>query len=228
MKLTWMLHIHTALPRALVALSHNGVLTHFLLNNEQREHTAFLHEAIDQLLKKADLKPGDIQVVGVTSGPGSYSGIRVGLSAAKGFCFALKIPLVTFNTLEALAVSFYQQYPDEEGAVCPMIDARRMEVFTAVYDKELHDLLVPSALVLESSSIEFFSSYNISAFIGSGSQKFSGNFVNSPPLFERQVNITPQSLVTLTNHRYDLKAFDKVSSADALYLKSVYFASKQG
>lgn len=223
----WMLHIHTALPKAIVALSQDGVLIDFLTNDEQREHTSFLHIAIDGLLNKAHLKPKDIQAVGVVSGPGSYSGIRVGLSAAKGLCYALKIPLITFNTLEALAVSFYQQFPDEDGAICPMIDARRMVVFTAVYDKKLRALLVPSALELQTSSRGLFSTYNIAAFFGSGSQKFSGIFENSPQLFERQVDISPQSLVTLTTYKYDAKAFEDVSAADATYLKAVYFASKQ-
>lgn len=222
----WMLHINTALPKAIVVLSNDGAVVDFLINDEQREHTAFLHVAIDQLLKNADLKPGDIKVVGVTSGPGSYSGIRVGLSAAKGLCYALKIPLVTFNTLEALVVSFYQKFPEEEGRVCPMVDARRMEVFTAVYDKRLHPLLVPAALELQPSSIQMVSSYKIAALFGSGSQKFSGIFSNSPQLFERQVDISPQSLVTLTTLKHNAKDFEDVSAADATYLKAVYFASK--
>ena len=223
----WMLHIHTALPKAIVALSNDGAVVHFLINDEQREHTSFLHVAIDQLLNKADLKPADLQAVGVTSGPGSYSGIRVGLSAAKGLCYALKIPLVTFNTLEALAVSFYQQFPEEDDAICPMIDARRMEVFTAVYDKKIRALLIPTALELQTSSIELFSAYNIAAFFGSGSAKLSGFLPNNPKIFERQVDISPQSLVTLTTQKYGARAFEDVSAADAVYLKAVYFASKQ-
>ncbi|MEO5501274.1 MAG: tRNA (adenosine(37)-N6)-threonylcarbamoyltransferase complex dimerization subunit type 1 TsaB [Ginsengibacter sp.] len=222
----WMLLIHTALPRAIVALSNGDEAAHFLINDEQREHTAFLHVAIDELLKKADIKPGDIKVVGVSSGPGSYSGIRVGLSAAKGLCYALKIPLVTFNTLEALAVSFYQKFPKEEGIICPMIDARRMEVFTAVYNKNLSPLLIPTALELKTSTTDLFSVYNIDAFFGSGSQKFSGFFTTNPKIFERQVDISPQSLVTITNQKYKAKEFEDVSAADAMYLKAVYFAGK--
>ncbi len=223
----WMLHIHTALPKAVVALSNDGVVVHFLINDEQWEHTAFLHVAIDQLLKEADLKPADIQAVGVTSGPGSYSGIRVGLSAAKGLCYALKIPLLTFNTLEALAVSFYQQFPEEDGAICPMIDARRMEVFTAVYDRNLKPLLQPNSIELQSAPIDYFSPYNIAAFFGSGSEKFSAIFQNNDKLFERQVDITPESLVLLTTQKFKARDFEDASNANALYLKPVYFASKK-
>lgn len=222
----WMLHLHTTLPKAIVAISCDGKLIHFLANEEQREHSAFLHVAIDQLLKIADIKPGDIQTVGVTSGPGSYSGIRVGLSAAKGFCYALKIPLITFNTLEALSVSFYQQFPEEQGAVCPMIDARRMEVFTAVYDKAQKLLLKPCALEIDEDSYSKIVGYGISAFVGSGSPKVWEMFPENIQLFNRQIGVLPQSLVLLTSQKYDLKNFEDVSNADALYLKPVYFAPK--
>ena len=222
----WMLHIHTTLPKAIVAISCDGQLMHFLSNEEQREHSAFLHEGIDQLLKMANLKPGNIKTVGITSGPGSYSGIRVGLSAAKGFCYALKIPLVTFNTLEALSVSFYEQFPGETGAVCPMIDARRMEVFTAVYDKTQKLLFEPCALEIDVSSYKSLVEQGVCAFVGSGSLKVSNMFSENPQLFERQVDITPESLVRLTNQKYQLKQFEDVSGADALYLKAVHFTTK--
>ncbi len=222
----WMLHIHTTLPKAIVAISCDGKLIHFLINEEQKEHSAFLHEAIEQLLKMADLKPVDIKTVGITSGPGSYSGIRVGLSAAKGFCYALKIPLVTFNTLEALGISFYELFPGETGAVCPMIDARRMEVFTAIYDKSQKLLFEPCALEIDAISYKSLVGYGVSAFVGSGSPKVSNLFSENPQLFERQVDITPQSLVILTNKKYQLKQFEDVSGADAVYLKAVHFATK--
>lgn len=223
----WMLHIHTALPSAIVALSREGVLVDFLSNDEQREHTSFLHIAIDKLLRKAHLKPKDLKTVGVVTGPGSYSGIRVGLSAAKGLCYALNIPLVTFNSLEALTQSFYQCYPTESGVICPMIDARRMEVFTAVYDRDLTPLLQPNSLELQASTIDYFSPFNMAAVFGSGSEKFSTIFQNNDKLFERQVDITPESLVSLTTQKYNTRDFEDVSNANALYLKPVYFASKK-
>ena len=222
----WMLHIHTTLPTAIVALSCDGILIHSLSNDEQREHSAFLHDAIDQLIKMAEIKPGDIQTVGVTSGPGSYSGIRVGLSAAKGFCYALNIPLITFNTLEALSVSFYQQFPEEQGAVCAMIDARRMEVFTAVYNKAQEILFKPCALEINAVSFTTLLDSGISAFVGSGAPKVFEMFPEETMLFERRTDVLPQSLVLLTTQKYNLKIFEDVSNADALYLKPVYFAPK--
>lgn len=223
----WMLHIHTTLPRAIVALSCDGTLIHFLSNEEQQEHASFLHEAINQLLNTSGLSPKEIKVVGATSGPGSYSGIRVGLSAAKGLCYGLKIPLVTFNTLDALAYSFYEQFPDEAGVVCPMIDARRMEVFTAIYGHGQNLLLDACALEIDADSYNSLIAYGVSAFIGSGAPKVFNMFQKDAPLFEKQVEISPQSLVALTNQKYQLKKFDDVTASDAIYLKPVYFAAKK-
>jgi tRNA threonylcarbamoyladenosine biosynthesis protein TsaB len=107
-----------------------------------------------------------------------------------------------------------------------MIDARRMEVFTAVYDKTQKLLFEPCALEIDPNSYKKLVGYGVSAFVGSGSLKVSNMFSENPQLFERQVDITPESLVRLTNQKYQLKQFEDVSGADALYLKAVHFPTK--
>ena len=102
-------------------------------NKIAKEHASWLHLAIGRILSEAKITVRDLEAVAVVSGPGSYTGLRVGMAAAKGFCYALKIPLITQNTLRVMAESMIPFALEKQALICPMIDARRDEVFTAVY-----------------------------------------------------------------------------------------------
>ena len=104
----------------------------FALNSNQQDHASWLHMAVKKVISDAGLGVKDLEAIAVTIGPGSYTGLRVGLSAAKGLCFALDIPLIAINTLDVMA---HASKSEEADFYCPVIDARRMEVFTAVYNK---------------------------------------------------------------------------------------------
>jgi len=112
----------------------------------------------------------DIDAIAVTNGPGSYTGLRVGLSSAKGLCFALNKPLILLNTLEVMALASIEQ-PENSTLFCPMIDARRMEVFTALYDRNLSVVIAPCAMVLDNQSFIDKLANNKIVFSGSGSSK---------------------------------------------------------
>src|SRR6202012_2014530 len=96
-----------------------------------------------------------LQAVAVTAGPGSYTGLRVGMAAAKGFCYALAIPLITENTLKVMAFAAREQLADID-LLCPMIDARRMEVFTALYQNDLSLVLSSTAMIIDDNSFAYF------------------------------------------------------------------------
>ena len=102
-------------------------------NKIAKEHASWLHLSIGRILSEAKITVRDLEAVAVVSGPGSYTGLRVGMAAAKGFCYALKIPLITQNTLRVMAESMIPFALEKQALICPMIDARRDEVFTAVY-----------------------------------------------------------------------------------------------
>ena len=102
-------------------------------STEPNAHSSQLTPFITQLLEECDLHPADIGAVCVSAGPGSYTGLRIGVSTAKGFCYALGIPLLSVPTLQGMATHYLAQHPDYRGLVCPMIDARRMECYTAFY-----------------------------------------------------------------------------------------------
>jgi tRNA threonylcarbamoyladenosine biosynthesis protein TsaB len=111
----------------------------------------------------------DLDVIGITAGPGSYTGLRVGMATAKGLCYALQIPLIAVNTLEAMASMALEE---DAELICPMIDARRMEVFTAVYDKNLVPVLSPCAMILNKNTFAgLFEEKKIIIF-GNGNKKF--------------------------------------------------------
>lgn len=122
-----LLNIDTATPYASVCISNGTEVLAFADNANQKEHAAFLHAAVQSLLMESGLTVNDLDGVAVTSGPGSYTGLRVGMSAAKGFCYALKIPMITVDTLKVMAAAAIKHVVVQEEAevlYCPMIDAR--------------------------------------------------------------------------------------------------------
>ncbi|MEO7306266.1 MAG: tRNA (adenosine(37)-N6)-threonylcarbamoyltransferase complex dimerization subunit type 1 TsaB, partial [Ferruginibacter sp.] len=133
------LNIDTASEKAHVSFAKNGMIIQSISSESQKEHASFLQSAIEQLTKTTGIILKDIDAVAVTSGPGSYTGLRVGMASAKGLCYALKKPLITISSLEVLTASALELIPGagENVLLCPMLDARRVEVFTAVYQNDL-------------------------------------------------------------------------------------------
>lgn len=217
-----LLHIHTATETAVIGLQQKGKLISSRTNGEPKQHAIFLHEGINQLLRENAFSPNDIKAVMATNGPGSYTGIRVGLAAAKGLCFALDIPLITCNTLEALALTAIIMIEDNGALYCPMIDARRMEVYTGLYDSGLKKLSEPEAMVLDENSFAEEKDDKRILFFGSGSHKFSkisrvpgGEFIDVD-------HITAEALVIITWERYQQQRFDNLAYSEPAYLKMFY------
>ena len=152
------LNIDTATEHASVCLSKDEVVLEVIESNEQKNHASFVQPAIQQLMMRTSWQLSDIDAVAVTSGPGSYTGLRVGLSSAKGICYALDKPLILINTLEVMAESILVHYQsihqliDKSTFICPMIDARRMEVFAAVYDKSMNEKIPAHSLIIDETS----------------------------------------------------------------------------
>ena len=140
------LNIDTAVDSASVCLAKDGQSLSFLNNQMKRDQIAWLHTAIQAVLANAKVELNQLNGIAVTIGPGSYTGLRVGLSAAKGLCYGLKIPLIAINTLRIMAEAVKDEVVELN---CPLIDARRMEVFTAVFTKELKISVEPAAMVID-------------------------------------------------------------------------------
>jgi len=146
----YILHIETSTAVCSVALSRDRTLVAFQDMEEGMNHTARLAPAISQLLQSASIKPTDLGAIAVSSGPGSYTGLRVGSSTAKAMAYSLGIPIIAVPTLMSLARAVFDKHPDAVYAL-PMIDARRREVYTALYDRTLTPVWPVSSAILEES-----------------------------------------------------------------------------
>ncbi|AZQ43316.1 tRNA (adenosine(37)-N6)-threonylcarbamoyltransferase complex dimerization subunit type 1 TsaB [Nonlabens ponticola] len=138
-------------------------------NSDNYQHGERLHIFIDEILKRNSIDRSDLTAVAISSGPGSYTGLRIGTAAAKGLCYALDIPLISIDTVNSLSVMLE---PDQQASyVVPMIDARRMEVYTAVFQD--HNLITPvNAMILDTNSYQDIRKGKDAVFIGSGATKF--------------------------------------------------------
>ncbi|MDR3715462.1 MAG: tRNA (adenosine(37)-N6)-threonylcarbamoyltransferase complex dimerization subunit type 1 TsaB [Puia sp.] len=165
------LNIDTATETAGICLSREGETLALFQHDEQKDHAAWLQPAIGKMMRETGYNLSDLEAVAVTGGPGSYTGLRVGMATAKGLCYALQIPLIAANTLRVMALAAMEQLPEWTGLLCPMIDARRMDVFTAVYQTDGVTRMLPKAMTVEKGSFDEWLEQGEVSFFGGGSDK---------------------------------------------------------
>lgn len=222
------LNIDTATEQASVCLSQDESVISTLSNDSQKDHAAWIQVAINALLQKEGYTMQQVKAVAVTQGPGSYTGLRVGMATAKGLCFALQIPLITINTLQVMAHGAINQWRSlaknmqSPLCFCPMIDARRMEVFTAVYNEGLQELVSPKAMILDELSFqEELHNCSLICF-GNGSNKWKNVSRYPNVLFiDEKIDIA-KSLAKLASSLYLAKNFANLAYAEPVYLKEFY------
>lgn len=217
--MSYILHIDTATEAAHVSLSQNGSIIQLLQNNSQKGHAAFVQPAAERLIKTAGIAFADVSAIAVTAGPGSYTGLRVGMASAKGLCFALNKPLIAINTLAVMAKAAIMQQHDEAILYCPMIDARRMEVFTAVYNHQLQEIAAPHALILDENAYQPHLQKNKMLFFGSGSPKWKALKTQYPNAMFTDINMLPQAFAVLSFDYYNNKQFFDVAYTEPFYIK---------
>ena len=172
-----LLLVDTATDIARVALLNKDQVLAFRENSDSQKHATFVQPAIEALCVETGIQLAQLEGVVVVNGPGSYTGLRVGLSSAKGICFALNIPLYTLNTLQVMAAASIRNWKalgreiTPETLFCPMIDARRMEVFTALYNANLQPAMPPQALILNDSEGKSLIERKNLIYSGNGSAK---------------------------------------------------------
>jgi len=213
------LNIDTAQETAFVCISENGKPKFVAENHSQKDHASFLHPAINELLKKAAISITELDAIAVTKGPGSYTGLRVGMSAAKGLAYTLQKPLITISTLELMAHDILAIIGDKESLICPMIDARRMEVFTAMYDSNLKESIPPSALILNDTTFADTLKNNRIYFTGSGSKKFEQICNHTNAKFIQSDNLKI-SMSDMSKIMFDINLFNDIALVEPDYLKA--------
>ena len=212
------LNIETAVDTASVCLADGSHLLSIMKNENKKDHAAWLHPAIENTMKKTTYKLPDLAAIAVSIGPGSYTGLRIGLAAAKGLCYALQKPLITINTLQVMALAAIGYATD---LICPMIDARRMEVFTGLFNKSLKTVMEPTALVIDEKSFAEQLVKQKILFFGTGSEKFKTICKDSNAVFEN-IHFDASNMVMLSEKQFTAKEFADLAYAEPLYLKEFF------
>ncbi len=216
------LNIDTSTEQAGICLAREEHVLGILRNDEQKDHASWLHAAMKSLMENAGFTLNQLDAIAVTAGPGSYTGLRVGMAAAKGLCYALEIPLVLENTLKVMALAGSQQPQlPREFLICPMIDARRMEVFTAIYSKDLQEIMPSTALVLEADGFGEWMKSQEMIFLGSGILKWKELTKNPNALFF-ELPFLASHLAQLAHEKFEKRQFSDVYSSEPVYLKEFH------
>ena len=219
----YILNIETATKQCSVSVSKNNELVALReLAEDNFNHAEKLHVFIEEVVTEAGITLNDLNAISVSKGPGSYTGLRIGVSSAKGLCYALNVPLIAIDTLQIIA----KQLTITEGIIQPMIDARRMEVFTASFDKEYQMVGETKALVLEENSFDDI--HGMIHFIGDGSEKSETVLKNERFVFH-SANKYPSAkeMVELSYQAYLKQDFVDVAYFEPYYLKDFMLTTKK-
>jgi tRNA threonylcarbamoyladenosine biosynthesis protein TsaB len=207
--------IETATTNCSVAIAHNGKTLAVKEDyNGSYSHAEKLHLFIQEILEESNLKLSNLDAIAISTGPGSYTGLRIGVSAAKGLCFSLDIPLISVPTLTALANQVEQQ-----GIVIPMLDARRMEVYAAVFNSAKEQILKTSAIILDSASFQEYMERDQVYFIGSGVEKFQKICGHPNANFIENKLPSAKEMVEIAVSKHKKSDFESVAYFEPYYLK---------
>lgn len=214
----YILNIETATKNCSVALAKNGET---ILCKEISElgysHAEKLHVFIEEICNESTIQLKDLQAIAVSKGPGSYTGLRIGVSAAKGFCYALDIPLISVDTLAVLA-SQAVSIAKENDLIIPMIDARRMEVYSAIFNNKLEKVREIEAQIIDENS--FASIENTIYFIGDSSEKAKTVLTKSNFIFlDEIVYPSAKDMSAISFQKFLNKDFEDVAYFEPFYLK---------
>ncbi len=219
--------IETATQICSVVLAADGKVLARRESDTPNAHSTCLSVFIDEVLKESHLTPRDLNAVCVSAGPGSYTGLRIGVSTAKGFCYALGIPLLSVPTLLSMAALYYRQHPDYLGLVCPMIDARRMECYTMMVKgerlkvkSEMEILRDTSADVIEAGCFDEWLDRGEVMFIGDGAEKTKellGTHHNAR--YDNSFRLSAEGMLELAESRLRDGKTEDVAYFEPFYLK---------
>ena len=184
-------------------------------NNNKYSHAEKLHSFIDQVLAESGTLKSSLQAIAVSKGPGSYTGLRIGVSAAKGLCFAMDVPLIAIPTLEALA----HQAVIENGCIISMLDARRLEVYAAVFSSDNNQIRETKAEILDENSYDDYLKTNKVCFIGDGVQKFKALCKHKNAVFIDNKLPSAKQIGALAELKYHKNDFEDVAYFEPYYLK---------
>jgi len=212
-----LLNIETSTKKCSVCLSDKErVIALEEINDGQFTHAEKLHVFIENVFKKSMVSMNSLDAVAISKGPGSYTGLRIGVSAAKGLCFALDKPLIAIDTLEVLAHAVKVERP---GLIVPMLDARRMEVYSAVFDDQYHKIRETEAEIIDPDSYREYLSKGKVLFLGDGAGKCAGMLQHENAIFLPGHFPSAKVMVPLSEARFQEAKFEDLAYFEPYYLK---------
>ena len=230
------LHIETATTVCSVALAKDGVLLSLKEQNGDYSHAENLTIFIEDVLQQAKITISEIDAVAVSKGPGSYTGLRIGISTAKGLCYSLDKPLIAVDTLKYLSLAvassnFNSSLSASEELptlFCPMLDARRMEVYCAIYNAEGNTVHGISAEIIDEHSFSDILNANQLVFFGDGSAKCKEVFsTNKNAFFIDDIVPSAKDMIGLSEYAFNTNQFEDVAYFEPFYLKDFVAGKKK-
>lgn len=220
-----LLHIETSTEVCSAALAKNGELLFEKENTEGLNHSELLTVFIEDLFQVNKISPSEIDAVAVSKGPGSYTGLRIGVSVAKGLCYALDRPLIGISTLDAMAsftaqhVQEYFNTSEKNLLFCPMIDARRMEVYSSIYNSEGEQVEPITAKIIDENSYLEYLKKNKVLFFGNGASKCREKLTHPNALFRGPLKASARFMLSFAEKKYNNREFEDVAYFEPFYLK---------
>lgn len=212
--------IETATTVCSVALGADGHIAAKRETDQPNAHSSKMNVFVGELFDETGLKASDLTAVCVSGGPGSYTGLRIGVSGAKGLCYGLNIPLIAVPTLENMAAGYYQLHPDYGGLVCPMIDARRMECYTAIYNSALSEEKTVAADIIEAGIYDRWLDSGPVVFVGDGAEKCRDVLGSHPNArFDTAYRISAVHMLPIAEARLREGRTEDVAYYEPFYLK---------
>lgn len=220
------LNIETSTTMCSVSLANKGELIACKEIDNGYTHAENLHVFINDILIQEKIIPSKLDAVAVGSGPGSYTGLRIGVSAAKGLAFSLQKPLIAVNTLLTMALAAKEKL-NNDTLLCPMLDARRMEVYSAIFDYHLNTIKETSAQIITDGDLDFFTTDKPLAFFGDGMPKCKSHLQNlAGAVFVEGITPSSKQLAQLSFERFNRHEFEDVAYFEPFYLKDFMIGPK--
>lgn len=218
--------LETATNVCSVSLSENGKMIALKESQSKNSHSNLINVFIKQLCHENNVRLKDIDALSVSAGPGSYTGLRIGLSTAKGICYGLDKPLICLSTLAIMAESAKQQIQENCAYLVPMIDARRMEVFTATYNKKMELIQKERPLIVEQNSFDDLETTGKIILFGNGAQKCKALLNTNKFLFWDSFQHSAKYQGILAENAYINKNFADIAYFEPSYIKPFYSNKK--
>jgi tRNA threonylcarbamoyladenosine biosynthesis protein TsaB len=219
--MAFILNLETATSVCSVALARDGRLVSLREVDNGFTHSENLTNFITQVCSEAGIKLLELDAIAVSSGPGSYTGLRIGASTAKGLCYALKKPLISADTLQSLSACYLNEHSlvDKNDLLVPMIDARRMEVYAAGFDNELEIVFPPTAMIINDQSFGDILPTRKIIYFGDGAAKCQDALSKSGRAAFANVTLSAKGMISITEEKFRNKKFEDVSLFEPFYLK---------